>query len=384
MRDIPPTPRTTIPVTAEAVAGFPDQPMSEGATSIGEESARTAVMSMKGNQMLTEENAWAWWQAAIANPAEIGKSLPVHDGDPQQGFYRVKSSRDGKWLPVAIWYQDGEWIALRNGAEVRADEIWTWVCRNPISDAAYEKALAGNGWNDEPPTPARGMGDNLPDDPCERLKVELEGEKEGVAEFLKKPISSQSEADKSAVWAKRLSELFNSADKHFRAEKDPIVKAGKDMDEKWRWREEAKALSTQLKRHMDDYLREQQRIEQERQRKARDEAERIRRAAEEAAISARQSENEYEQAKADRLAREAAAAEKDAEGHNAAAGRTGAKVSLRTFVSAKVTDYQAAATALVDMQHKEFLEFINQLANRAVRADRTLPGVERVEEQRAA
>lgn len=50
--NIPPTPRTTIPVTAEAVAGFPDRPPQEPEnTSIGEQSAYVAVMSRKGNQM---------------------------------------------------------------------------------------------------------------------------------------------------------------------------------------------------------------------------------------------------------------------------------------------------------------------------------------------
>jgi hypothetical protein len=383
MVEIPNVSTRSIPVTPEAVADLPDQPLAEGTAGLPELSAHVAVMSRKGKKM-PEENAWAWWQSALANPAEIGKSLPVHDGDPQQGYYRTRF-KGGKWEPVAIWFSNEGWLALRSDRQVSAEDIWTFCCRNPITFEAYEKASMTGEWDDEPEAKPRGIGDNLPSDPFEALTLEFDGEKELAGEFLKTPITEQSQADRAAVLSKRIAAIAKKATDLHKVEKQPHLDAGRAVDDKWRpLKEEPDALSKRLKRHMDDYLREQQRIEQERQRAAAAEAERLRNEAEEAARAARQSENEYEQAKADRLAREATEAEREAQAKNAAAGRTGAKVSLRKFVSAKVTDYHAAAKALVDMQHKEFLEFIDQLANRAIRADKTLAGVERVEEQRAA
>jgi hypothetical protein len=347
-----------------------------------------ADAARKGNTM-SDENSWEFWNAALSNPSEVGKSLSVHDGDPHTGFWRVRTGKQGPFVPVAIWRQNGEWIALRNGETTDAEALWTWCCRNPITEEAYYKALDGGGWDDEPAAKTaakpRGIGDNLPSDPCEALTLEFDGEKELAGEFLKTPITEQAQADRAAVLAKRIAAIAKKATDLHKVEKQPSLDECRRIDDKWRpLKEEPDALSKKLKRHMDDYLREQQRIEQERQRAAAADAERLRSEADEAARAARQSENEYEQAKADRLAREAAEAEREAQAKNAAAGRTGAKVSLRTFVSAKVTDYHAAAKALVDMQHKEFLEFIDQLANRAIRADKTLDGVERVESQRAA
>ncbi|NTG00165.1 hypothetical protein G6L30_08530 [Agrobacterium rhizogenes] len=61
---------------------------------------------------------WSWWRAALKNPAAIGKTLPVHDGDAQQGYYRAKN-KDKSFDPVAIFYPEGsdELVAYRSGRE---------------------------------------------------------------------------------------------------------------------------------------------------------------------------------------------------------------------------------------------------------------------------
>ncbi|MBZ3696033.1 hypothetical protein J1W56_25705, partial [Phyllobacterium sp. R2-JL] len=141
--------------------------------------------------------------------------------------------------------------------------------------------------------------------------------------------------------------------------------------------------------HMDAYLLEEQRKERERQAVAQREADRIRREAEEAARKAQDvSTNPNDpvdlaaKANAEQLAKEAAEAEREAQARNATAGRTGSRVSLRTFVSARITDYDKALVALKD--HPEMKALVEQLANRAIRSGHDLAGVERFEEQRAA
>ena len=184
----------------------------------------------------------------------------------------------------------------------------------------------------------------------------------------------------------------------FRAEKDPIVVAGREVDEKFRWRDEAKALSVKLKRAQDAFLIEQDRLEKERQRKAREEAERIQREADEARIAAEKAmakkvadgisdaqaiaEQNKRQEEADRLAAAAAAKAREAEAQKVSAGRTGARVSLRTFVDATITDYPALVEALRDRQ--EMKELVQSLANRAAKAGVELPGMKIRSEQRAA
>ena len=78
---------------------------------------------------------WAWWQAALA-----GKAPPVHENEPQQGFYRVAND------PVAIWFEAGEAVAMRRDREVDAGEVWTWACRKPTAHALYLSVMDGGEW----------------------------------------------------------------------------------------------------------------------------------------------------------------------------------------------------------------------------------------------
>lgn len=323
----------------------------------------------------SSENIWAWWQNALAG--NIGS---IHEGDPQQGYYRTRF-KSGPWEPVAIWFADGDWHALRGEKTVEAVDIWTWCCRNPITYEAYTKAIEGAGWDDEPEAPA--IGHNLPTDPFEALKVEFDAEKEQAESFLKLPIKTQADADRAAVWSKRLSTIAKKASDLHKVEKQPSLDEGRRVDNKWRdLKEEPDALSKKLKRHLDEYLREQQRIEMERQRMAREEADRKRREAEEAARAAAQQESAAAAEEARRLQDEAAQAEREAQARNASAGRTGAKVSLRTFVFAEITDYDALLMALKD--RPEIKEVVESLANRAARSGVELAGMAIKSEQRAA
>lgn len=332
---------------------------------------------------MSNDNAWAWWQAALA-----GNFGPIHDSDPQQGFYRVGDGKDGPFLPVAIWNDGERWIALRNGKETDAAAIWTWVCRNPITEDAYEAAMVGKGWGDEPET-VRGMGDNLPTDPFEALKLEFAGEQELADTLLKSKVETQDQANKIGVLSKRIAGISKRATDLHKVEKQPHLDAGRNVDNKWRGlKEEPDGLSKKLKRHLDAYLQEQQRIELERQRKAREEAERIQREADAARIAAEKASVENDNsaaeaaAEAERLAQQAAAAERETQARNASAGRTGAKVSLRTFVFAEITDYDALLLALKD--RPEIKEVVETLAHRAARSGVELAGMAIKSEQRAA
>jgi hypothetical protein len=335
-------------------------------------------------------NDWTWWQDAQENPQEIGKStLPVHEDSPNSGYFRVKT-KEGNWEPVAIWVDDaGNWLGLRGGNHVKdVNSLWVWSCRHPIPVEAYERAIDGKGWEDEPPA-AAGIGDNSGDaDPSDALKIEYLGEKELAEEFLKTPVKSQADADRSAIWAKRLSDISNKATAFHKTEKQPSLDEGRRIDERWReLKEDAKALSTKLKRHTDAWLNDQARIEQERQRKAREEAERIRAAAEEAERKAAETVGESDEDaararnEAERLAEQAKEAARQAEARAVTAGRTGAKTSLRTFVSAEITDYDALLMALKDRE--EIKEIVQSLANRAAKAGVALAGMKIVEERRA-
>ncbi|MGR9149641.1 hypothetical protein ACU8MT_09280 [Rhizobium leguminosarum] len=336
---------------------------------------------------MAEVNIWAWWQEALE-----GRLGAIHDGDPQQGYYRTRS-KDKPWEPVAIWFEDGKWHAMRGDRQVDASDIWTWCCRNPITYEAYTKAIEGAGWDDEPEAPA--IGHNLPSDPFEALQIEFAAEREQAEAFMKKPITTQAEADRAAIWSKRLSTIAKKATDLHKVEKQPHLDAGRNVDNKWReLKEEPDAISKKLKRHMDAFLQEEARKERERQAAARLEADRIQREADAARVAAEKAAAKNDNdaaavaaqnnaiAEAERLAAQAAQAERDAQARNASAGRTGAKVSLRTFVFAEITDFDALLMALKD--RAEIKEVVETLANRAARSGVELAGMAIRSEQRAA
>jgi ribosomal protein L16/L10AE len=183
---------------------------------------------------------WAWYQAALKNPAAIGKTLPVHENEPQQGYYRVKN-RDKGFDPVSIFYPEGsdELVAYRNGREVRPDEIWTWACRSPISYDAYNDAIAGKGWADDdkvvaaqiqPPEPT--IGDNSGEvDEADTLKDQIAAALAGMKAYEK--VEDDATAAKALSLRNRLNELSNQADKVRSKLKEPFLEGGKAVDAKF-------------------------------------------------------------------------------------------------------------------------------------------------------
>jgi hypothetical protein len=108
-------------------------------------------------QPTSPEQKWAWWEAATD-----GAGPPIHDDEPQPGFYAVRKFRYGEWargpyVPARIWIEPGE-IDPETG-ELLSDEryraeidgkpadpwrVWTWLAKRPIplSEWEYLKAMS--------------------------------------------------------------------------------------------------------------------------------------------------------------------------------------------------------------------------------------------------
>jgi len=323
---------------------------------------------------------WAWWSNALKG--NFGQASESH---VEQGYYRTRR-KDGQWEPVAIWWDEesGKWLGYRNGREARdVNELWVWSMRQPITHAAYEKAMAGGGFDDEPPAP---IGDNSGDaDPFEALRIEFEGEAELARQFLKAEVKTQADADKAGIWAKRLADISKRADGEREREKAPHLHASRMVDDKWRpVIGDAKDMAASLKKHVEPFLIAQKRAKEARARAAAEEAARLRREAEAAAEAARKAEQTDERAEAERarLIQQAQEAEKAAEIRNATAGRTGARVALRIEKRGEIVDYDLLLTALKD--RSEIKEVVQSLANRAAKSGFDLPGMKIVEIEKVA
>jgi hypothetical protein len=215
-------------------------------------------------------NDWSWWQSALENPREIGKSLKVSVDSPEVGFFKTRY-KGKQWEPCALWQdEDGKWIALRNGKPVDAMALWNWVCRTPVSAEEYERALSGNGWSDDDPVVAAaiGIGHNVGSD-IDALRDQIEAAKEGADAYY--GIENDAQAGRAQSLRARMNELAGEADKKREELKKPHFEAGKKIDKEWMpLIKEAKAVADMLRQRITDYetlkLRERQRLEAERQR----------------------------------------------------------------------------------------------------------------------
>lgn len=91
---------------------------------------------------------YTFWQNALA-----GTLGPIHDSEPQVGFYRRKivSGRNSPWTPVAIWADEsGNIQALQHATVIMGpravdpNEVWSWCANNPITEEAYRAVAEKN------------------------------------------------------------------------------------------------------------------------------------------------------------------------------------------------------------------------------------------------
>lgn len=360
--------------------------------------------------MFSDEPAdeFTWWRTALEHPEWIGtERLPIHEGDPQLGFYRVRG-RDGQWQPVAFFRdtETGLRRAERNGAPVgenKMNDLWIWACRQPVTWDAYERAAGGGGWADEPER-APGIGDNLREaDKADALRIEYLGEKENAEEMLKSPIKTQDEADRAAIWSKRLRSISNRADAEHAVEKAPALAEGRRIDDRWReLKEQPALLSVRLKRHSDDWFAEQDRLERQRQAAALAEAKRLREIAEQEAMRAEETarlaerkaqetsdpaERRAAEVSAQRALADAGKKIADAKTAEAAsvyrpptAGRTGARTSFRNVTTGRIVD--AAKFFELVKDRREIQDALQGVANVLAKAGVAYPDVMEIEKSK--
>jgi len=334
------------------------------------------------------KDVYEWWIKALA-----GEGMELHADDPQPGFYRIR--RGKAWIPVGIWWDEDSTVA--DGAALislvgfsdsarECDPLETWdtnssnpmsiwlvAAKHPVSEEAYRAAFDTGRWPDDAPEANRGIGDNLPEEPVDQIKVELEGEAEIVAQFLTEPVKTQEEADRVGPWVDRLRKLAQRADKIREEEKAPFLQGCRDVDDKWRVPvAKARELAKRLLQHLKPFLDEQDRLRREAALAAAIESDRLRKEADKQTSEAERAD----------LQRKASDAAQRSVVQNPSAGRTGATVSLRHEKAAEITDYDALLTALKD--RPEIKEVVQSLARRAAKAGIELPGMKIIEITKAA
>jgi len=309
---------------------------------------------------IPQADPYAYWRLALTGP----QLAPPKN--PQPGFWRMENAA-GVWVPVAIWWADGATECLVDGEDSHAALVWRNCAKYPVDEEQYNVRLRHGVWHDDPPPKPAPTLRNEPDDFDELMSLvhDLKGESETALELLRQPVADQETADRIGVWARKLGDIANRAEGRRIAEKEPHLAAGKAVDQKWKAIiDPAENLVRRLKTHVQAFLLAAKAAERER-------AARAAREAQEA--WAKVGVEKTDEARAPLVAA-AQAAEEASQAKNAAAGRTGMKVSLRTEKRGRIVDYAACLAAVAD--HADVREVVEKLAQRSVKGGNPLPGVE--------
>lgn len=299
---------------------------------------------------------YSYWRNGLA-----GKFGPVHDSDPQAGFYRARNKKAGKDDPIAIWFNDaGKAVALRWGVEVDADEVWTHACKMPITEEVYRSVIASGHWPDDI---AVAVGSNNPPEGAAEAD-EIQSAIDAALAELAKPAETQTDCDRLANHRDRLAKIYKAQEQERKDKKQPHMDAAKAVDEAYKpILSRIEDAGNKIKKAITAWLLKEE---------------------------ARRRTEALEQMKRDEEARKAAAAANQpvpepapiVEVERPKAGTTGRSTALRTHKSAVITDYAAALRHFAETA--EVRDIIQTLANRAARAGVPVPGCDIKEERTAA
>ena len=198
---------------------------------------------------------YTYWHNAL-----MGQFGPIHENDPQCGYYRMRLRRGGEWVPVAIFREDdGEVIALCKGEMKDAFEVWTWCCRYPVHYEVYRAvAEEGKPWPED--VMVSGLADPTAKSPyppadnpspttlptighnssgvteAEGLLEEIEALKYLSSTWLEEigSIATQTDADRAANYAERFGMLETKAEALRTSAKRPILEEGRRIDADWK------------------------------------------------------------------------------------------------------------------------------------------------------
>lgn len=317
---------------------------------------------MQKINIIPPADQYDFWRRRMA-----GEVVPIHDSEPQAGFYRLKT-RDGNWQAVAYWFQSDGVLRCRIGGkdinEQTANERWPWASKAPISHDVYKAVIAGDPWPDqhEGVLRDRANSDNAPaDESFDGLKDRIEDLVRDADALIKAgPAADQSAADRASDLANRLAELHKSADIARAAEKRPHDEAARAVQAKWTPLMSAAEIYKRIKAAViTPFL-----VAEDAKRRA-------------AEVAARQAAEEA--AKAGQPIPEPATMQRSTPKAGSGGRRS---VALRTVKVITISD--RAALLAFFAANEQITEVLQRLAEKATAAGVAVPGVTVTEEQRAA
>lgn len=314
-------------------------------------------------------HSYEFWQNALQ-----GNFGQLSEGDSHPGFWRRRTSRAGKFTGVAIWPDEaGNLVCVSDKRQADPAETFSYCVKHPVSEAAYRTWEETGMWPDEDSAMVDSLspppsGHNAPADEAEMLQDQINSAVAGVDAYTE--IKDDEAASRAQGLRSRLLELSGTAEKSHKVEKAPSLEEGRRIDKRWfPLRDLAKTGADKIRAALSAHETRKDQI----------------RRAEEAARQKAAQEAERERLVAIEAGKPAPAPAPEPPPQPIPVPATSIKsgygraASVKSVKVATVTDQDAAYQGM--KTHPELVALIAALAQRAVNAGHTVPGVS-VEEKK--
>lgn len=199
----------------------------------------------------------------------------IHEDKPLLGWYRFRKHREARWEPACIWEQGGKLVCRISQRMVDPLEVWTYLADNRVEKAAAKHCFDTGRWPDEPDAV---QIPNLPADPYEALRAQIDAKTEQAERLIKQhpTVEDQATCNLFRNLQIEIQQFRKQADDMFKAEKQPHLDAGRVVDQRYRFRVDLEVAIRKLGFAYGAYMaaEEQRRIDAQRAEQARLDAER--------------------------------------------------------------------------------------------------------------
>ena len=159
------------------------------------------------------------------------------------GFYR-KRERNGTLVGVAIWMNGSDRPVVKIGhssnetltapsREIEFCEgVFAWIAKSTVTEESYRSWLTTGVWHDD--VPAANVNHNAAPHVVAKETIEdIKRQAEAWLAEIGGEVKTQEQADKAANFADRFGEISKESEAKRKAEKDPVLKQGKEIDGRW-------------------------------------------------------------------------------------------------------------------------------------------------------
>jgi hypothetical protein len=335
-----------------------------------------------GDGTMQDAKDYEFWRAALR-----GEKQPVQEGNLQCGFYKRRLVKDGEWLPIAFWRNNEDQIVCCfDGKLVDPLQHWIFAAKYAVSEASYRHYVRNGHWPDDVPQSPRS---NVPSDPFEALKLEVEDKLEQAQNRLRAAPKVLTETDASMArnMQAALLQLNRRADAMHKIEKQPHLDASRAVDAKFDFRKAVATVADRLRDVFTTFMR----AEEARQRAAAQKrfeeelrtAEEARKAAEEERERLQNADPALAFITEPQTFPELPVAPEPVKVQ--VGGGFGRKAGLKTVYIGKILDWQEVLQHFSG--HQQVRDLLQKLVDADVRLNKAqcaIPGVEVLEERVAA